>query len=144
MINTKFNSNQTETFHITMAENGKDPYEPFDHATYDQTSQQLATLYDGQPKQDLLKHVLFNLLGGIAHYYGPLYAQNSLLKQEQTWTFSTTPSRLIFPRCFLWDDGFHLTILADKHPNKTIEFLGQWIAKIDLFGWIAREQIRGY
>jgi hypothetical protein len=91
-------------------------YAPFNHEVFDKTSSELLKLYEGEPKQKLLQHVLFNLLGGIAHYYGPLYAQNSLLKQEQTTTYSTTPSRLIFPRCFLWDDGFHLTILADKHP----------------------------
>lgn len=117
---------------------------PFDHDRFEQDSAKLKQLYSGEDKQELLQHVLFNLLGGIAHYYGPLYAQNSLLKQEQTVTHSTTPSRLIFPRCFLWDDGFQLTVLADKHPDLSLRFLKQWFEKIDLFGWIAREQIRGY
>lgn len=78
------------------------------------------------------------MLAGIAWYYGPLYTQNSLFTQAQTYTHSTTPSRLIFPRSFLWDDGFHMMVLVKNYKDKAIKFLGQWMDKIDVFGWIAR------
>lgn len=116
----------------------------FDHQRFDVKSLELSRLYDNHEKSKFLQHVESNLLSGIAWYYGPLYTQNSLATQEQTFTHSTTPSRLIFPRSFLWDDGFHFMVLVNNYKDKAIRFLDQWLAKIDVFGWIAREQIRGY
>lgn len=141
MINSRFLYNST--IHLKLVTPNK-PYSSFNTVAFSSKSEQLLTVYEGKPKQKFLQHVLFNLLGGIAYYFGPLYAQNSIVQKQQTVTHSTTPSRLIFPRCFLWDDGFHLTILADKHPELSVQFLSQWIDKVDLFGWIAREQIRGF
>jgi hypothetical protein len=52
-------------------------------------------------------HIISNLYGGITYYFGRLYTQNSLLLHKQDYSYTFTPSRLIFPRSFLWDDGFH-------------------------------------
>jgi mannosyl-oligosaccharide glucosidase len=67
-----------------------------------------------------------------------LYTQHSLVTQDQTFTHSTTPSRLIFPRSFLWDDGFHMMVLVKNYKHLALRFLNQWMDKIDIFGWIAR------
>lgn len=80
----------------------------------------------------------------MAFYYGTLYTQNSLIKHEFDFFYGFTPSRLIFPRGFLWDDGFHLSIAVHYNPSITIQVLSNWLRKIDMFGWIGREQIRGY
>jgi hypothetical protein len=56
----------------------------FNDVKFDQVSQDLnETLFPTQvyPEHgDFLRHILFNLHGGSAFYYGVLYTQNSLLK----------------------------------------------------------------
>jgi hypothetical protein len=47
-----------------------------------------------------------NLIGGIAFYYGTLERVDGR-KNEEKDVFSATPSRQIFPRGFLWDEGYH-------------------------------------
>jgi hypothetical protein len=44
----------------------------------------------------------------------------------------------------LWDDGFHLSVAVHHNPTKVISIIHNWLRKIDLFGWIGREQIRGF
>jgi hypothetical protein len=51
VINTKFTGEDSEAFHIKLVENRNDPYQQFDHARYDETSNELAKLYEGEPKQ---------------------------------------------------------------------------------------------
>jgi mannosyl-oligosaccharide glucosidase len=60
------------------------------------------------------------------------------------YSYTFTPSRLIFPRGFLWDDGFHLSVALHSNPNKVINIIHNWLRKVDIFGWIGREQIRGF
>jgi mannosyl-oligosaccharide glucosidase len=74
----------------------------------------------------------------MAFYQGVLYTQNSLIRHEFDSFHSFTPSRLIFPRGFLWDDGFHLSISVHYNPALTVNLLLNWIRKIDLMGWIGR------
>lgn len=76
-------------------------------------------------------------------YYGRLYTQNSLTVHRQDYSYTFTPSRLIFPRSFLWDDGFHQSVIVNYNPNIVLDVLTNWMNKIDIFGWIGREQIRG-
>ena len=64
-----------------------------------------------------------------------------LHRQDYSYTF--TPSRLIFPRSFLWDDGFHQSAMVHYDHKIVLDMLNNWMNKIDLFGWIGREQIRG-
>lgn len=118
---------------------------PFDLPRFEARSTALEKeLLEGAGEEGpFLKHVVSNLLGGQAFYFGQLYTQNSLLNHELDFTHSFTPSRLIFPRGFLWDDGFHQLVALKRHPQLVLEILGGWLRKIDLFGWLAREQIRG-
>lgn len=57
------------------------------------------------------REALANLLGGIGYFYGPIRIKNDT---DGTWKydnptglFTATPSRVVFPRGFLWDEGFH-------------------------------------
>ena len=72
-----------------------------------------------------------------------MYTQNSIISHQHDYSFGFTPSRLIFPRSFLWDDGFHMTVMANLKPELTMQVLHNWLKKVDIFGWIGREQIRG-
>lgn len=38
------------------------------------------------------------------------------MSHQHDYSFTFTPSRLIFPRSFLWDDGFHMTVMAKVKP----------------------------
>ena len=91
-----------------------------------------------------MTHCIYNLYGGVTFYFGRLYTQNSLLIHRQDFSYTFTPSRLIFPRSFLWDDGFHQMVVVKYNPKIVIQMLEGWVRKIDTFGWIGREQIRGY
>ena len=71
-------------------------------------------------------------------YFGRLYTQNALIAHRQDFSFTFTPSRLIFPRSFLWDDGFHSMVPVKYNPNLVIDVLENWMRKIDIFGWIGR------
>ena len=58
-----------------------------------------------------------NLLGGIANYYGSLKVKQDSKDEDfvydsPKWVLSFTPSREIFPRGFLWDDGFHILVYS--------------------------------
>jgi hypothetical protein len=88
-------------------------------------------------------HILSNLYGGLTYYQGLLYTQNSLLQHKQDSSYSFTPSRKIFPQSFLWDDGFHQNVAVHYHPLMVFEIWINWVNKIDIFGWVGREQIRG-
>jgi hypothetical protein len=88
--------------------------------------------------------MVYNLFGGMAFYWGVLYTQNSLMRYELDYSYGFTPSRLIFPRGFLWDEGFHLSVAAHYHPEVALRVIRGWLGKIDLLGWIGREQIRGF
>ncbi|KAF6775819.1 hypothetical protein AHF37_04192 [Paragonimus kellicotti] len=97
---------------------------------------------------NLSKVAVSNLLGGIGYFYG-----SSLIKSTYTgpepvpgWPaalFTATPSRPMFPRGFLWDEGFHGLILARWDPQLAMESVGHWLDLMNGEGWIPREQILG-
>ncbi|KAF2138908.1 glycoside hydrolase family 63 protein [Aplosporella prunicola CBS 121167] len=108
--------------------------------------------YDQGSYANCSRALLSNLLGGLNFGHGKMKVDNShapeyeekdldfwkkVARAQERATpemvgpfelFSLIPSRLFFPRGFLWDDGFHLLF---------------WFALIDDDGWIAREQILG-
>ena len=67
-----------------------------------------------------------------------------MIAQTHSYTFGMTPSRLIFPRSFLWDDGFHMMVICQHGPLLVLGFVENWMSKVDILGWIGREQIRGF
>lgn len=93
--------------------------------------------------EKFFQHTIANLYGGMTFYFGRLYTQNSLILHRQDFSYTFTPSRLIFPRSFLWDDGFHQMVTVHYNPDLVMDMLEGWMRKIDMFGWVGREQIRG-
>lgn len=59
------------------------------------------------------REALSNTLGGIGYFYGPIRisldgkTDKNWKYDEPTGLFTATPSRVRFPRGFLWDEGFH-------------------------------------
>ena len=49
----------------------------------------------------------------------------------------------MFPRGFLWDEGFHLLLVLEWDADLALEVVRNWLALMDDDGWIAREQILG-
>ena len=54
--------------------------------------------------KEVTQYGISNLIGGITYYYGLLKSDNKDAVEEKA-VFSCTPSRLKFPRGFLWDEG---------------------------------------
>lgn len=85
---------------------------------------------------------LSNLVGGIGYFYGASKLSNGNVAPIAP-LYTAVPSRSFFPRGFLWDEGFHQTLLAlwDKEISKDV--IAHWLDRMDADGWIAREQILG-
>lgn len=111
--------------------------------------------------------LLSNLLGGLGYFDGASLVDDSHAPEyEETadhfWDKATkarqrakpqlqnssqllthVPSRSVFPRGFLWDEGFHLLLVLDWDADLALEVLQSWLSLMDDDGWIAREQILG-
>ncbi|XP_027761109.1 mannosyl-oligosaccharide glucosidase [Empidonax traillii] len=90
---------------------------------------------------------LSELLGGLGVFHG-----RSLLRSErrseplpgpEATLLTAVPSRSCFPRGFLWDEGFHLLLLARWAPALARDVLAHWLDLMNADGWIPREQILG-
>jgi mannosyl-oligosaccharide glucosidase len=114
---------------------------------------------------EFAQSLLSNLLGGIGYFYGsnlvdtsdqsqyeeeaintPTHSINQHTKPvstKPTELFSCVPSRSVFPRGFLWDEGFHQLLVLDWDLDLSIEIMQSWLALMDENGWIAREYILG-
>lgn len=57
--------------------------------------------------------------------------------------FGHTPSRLGFPRPFMWDEGFHNMLTCQMDKLLCLQSLEDWINTVSQDGWIPREQPRG-
>ena len=93
------------------------------------------------------KEALSNLLGGIGYFYGPIRIQNltdnSWFYDEPAGLFTATPSRVKFPRGFLWDEGFHSQLTCQWQRLMCMDIISHWFNSIKSNGWIPREQMRG-
>jgi mannosyl-oligosaccharide glucosidase len=113
------------------------------------------------------EYVLSNLLGGLGYFTGTIQVDTSkkAIYAETTGKFweksdearkhatpqakgpyellTHTPSRAMFPRGFLWDEGFHLIPVLEWDADLAIEVIRDWLALMDDDGWIAREQVMG-
>lgn len=95
------------------------------------------------------REALSNILGGVGFFYGSSVVQGKgsdldnagLLRPIGLLT--ATPSRVVFPRGFLWDEGFHQEIIRHWDANLSLGCLQSWLAAAQTNGWIPREQILG-
>ncbi len=84
------------------------------------------------------------LLKGQSYSFGKIQVRNSEeASSEAREVYSFTPSRIRFPWSFLWDDGFHLEVVARRDPEKAVRVIASWLATMTEEGWIPREQSRG-
>ena len=91
---------------------------------------------------------LSSLLGGIGFFFGRglVSAPHHLgghVEYLQARLLTGTPARAKFPRGFLWDEGFHLLLVAHWAPSLAIDILGHWLDLTNADGWIPREQVLG-
>ncbi|KAF2550316.1 hypothetical protein F2Q68_00035109 [Brassica cretica] len=99
------------------------------------------------------KAAIGNMLGGIGYFYGQSKVQAPTSTQAKSedefllyWPaelYTAVPSRPVFPRGFLWDEGFHQLLVWRWDFRITLEILGNWLDLMNIDGWIPREQILG-
>lgn len=110
--------------------------------------------------------LLSNLLGGLGFFHGDskvaakeaefeekepdfwmkekaAMGRASVTMTEPTSLLSFTPSRSVFPRGFLWDEGFHLLPVVEWDLDLAVSVIRSWFKQMNGEGWIAREQILG-
>ncbi|CAI7855873.1 unnamed protein product, partial [Closterium sp. NIES-53] len=103
---------------------------------------------------DAVKAALSNLIGGMGYFHGrSRIAIPPHLKDPSDpaaywhyWAaalFTATPSRPMFPRGFLWDEGFHQLTLRRWDERMAMDAVGHWLDLLNADGWIPREQILG-
>jgi mannosyl-oligosaccharide glucosidase len=89
---------------------------------------------------------LANVLGGIGYFYGSTVVGSGDGKEAMrapAELLTSTPSRALFPRGFLWDEGFHQLLVQRWDVALSRECLGSWLKLVDGSGWIPREQVLG-
>lgn len=113
------------------------------------------------------EYVFSNLLGGLGYFTGTMQVDTAkkAIYAETTGKFwekseeakkhaipevrgpsellTHTPSRAMFPRGFLWDEGFHLLPVLDWDADLAMEVIHGWLGLMDEDDWIAREQVLG-
>ena len=96
-------------------------------------------------EQMFAKYALSNLLGGIIYLHGSTYFSDGdkIVETSPVSLLTDTPSRLAFPRGFLWDTGFHNLIVQKWDIQLALQILQSWLSLMDGDGWIGREQVPG-
>lgn len=94
------------------------------------------------------REALANVLGGIGFFHGSSIAADEEGQEEPSMLppvslLTATPSRVVFPRGFLWDEGFHQLIVMAWDPKLSKRCLASWFNASHESGWIPREQILG-
>lgn len=99
------------------------------------------------PDISFARSALANILGGIGYFYGSTAVSkdedDSGTLREPMGLLTATPSRALFPRGFLWDEGFHQLLVQRWNGELTRACLSSWLGQMDKDGWIPREQVLG-
>ncbi|KAL3981907.1 Mannosyl oligosaccharide glucosidase family protein [Acanthocheilonema viteae] len=97
--------------------------------------------------QELGRVALSNMLGTIGFAHGSNRVQSSYSSKQSFYgphsLLSTCPSRSVFPRGFLWDEGFHQLLLMKFNPDLSLKIIASWLDTMNVDGWIPREMILG-
>lgn len=97
-------------------------------------------------KQEVItfaEKVLSNLIGGISYYNGMAKVHDASDGRIDAYgpmqLLTAIPSRVGFPRGFLWDEGFHQLLIQhwDVDLSKTV--VKSWFNMMNRQGWIPRE-----
>ncbi|CAM6126690.1 unnamed protein product [Calypogeia fissa] len=116
---------------------------------------QLPSKVDGEKELETARVALSNMLGGIGYFHGqtrvaiPTEFQDSSSKSSDHWDYwvaslyTAVPSRSIFPRGFLWDEGFHQLLISRWDRDISLEIIANWLDLVNMDGWIPRELILG-
>jgi hypothetical protein len=98
-------------------------------------------------KAAMVRFALGNLAGSVTLYRGRQLVRSldgKSVEESEPYTLLTgCPSRSLFPRGFMWDEGFHQILLSKWDPPMSAAVLASWFSSMDPSGWIAREQILG-
>jgi mannosyl-oligosaccharide glucosidase len=90
---------------------------------------------------------LSNLIGGVGYFHGSLKVSSSTTKEPLNYgphsLLTATPSRSLFPRGFLWDEGFHQLLISRVIPLLSRNSINSWMSLMNIEGWIPREVILG-
>jgi mannosyl-oligosaccharide glucosidase len=91
------------------------------------------------------RSALANTLGGIGYFYGgtPVQGSDGTELRDPIALFTSTPSRALFPRGFLWDEGFHQLLIQKWDADLSRACLVSWFRQMEPSGWIPREQVLG-
>ncbi|XP_021746583.1 mannosyl-oligosaccharide glucosidase GCS1-like [Chenopodium quinoa] len=98
------------------------------------------------------KATIANLIGGIGYFYGQSkisVPKNTDIKGDGYllyWPaelYTAVPSRGVFPRGFLWDEGFHQLLIWRWDVRICLDVIGHWLDLLNIDGWIPREMILG-
>lgn len=94
----------------------------------------------------MVRYAVGNLAGSVTLFTGRQFVRGEDGEPERSEPMrllTGCPSRSLFPRGFLWDEGFHQLLLARYDPRRSADVLSSWFRTADETGWIAREQILG-
>ncbi|KAF5741156.1 putative mannosyl-oligosaccharide glucosidase [Tripterygium wilfordii] len=99
------------------------------------------------------KAAIGNMLGGIGYFYGQskisqpgnfnVKTHDNFISYWPAELYTAVPSRPIFPRGFLWDEGFHQLLIWRWDIHISLDIVGHWLDLMNIDGWIPREQILG-
>lgn len=115
---------------------------------------------------EIAKVSLSSVLGGIGYFSGipeigdaaenekgEMDAADSLVDRKSIELITATPSRTIFPRGFLWDEGFHQLLISEWDWRLSLTVITYWLNAMYVYdgpkssfcegGWIPREMILG-
>ncbi|KAL0656410.1 hypothetical protein Bca4012_076994 [Brassica carinata] len=135
------------------------------HIAFDAKFKECFHLYEKLDSETLMvgKAAIGNMLGGIGYFYGQskikapkstqiiefnvfqlqAKSEDEFLLYWPAELYTAVPSRPVFPRGFLWDEGFHQLLVWRWDFRITLEILGNWLDLMNIDGWIPREQILG-
>lgn len=102
----------------------------------------------GYDLQDVVfaRAALSNLLGGIGYFFGSTVVKDDKGGEkflDPRGLLTASPSRAVFPRGFLWDEGFHHLVVQQWDAELSEACLSSWLDKVNGDGWIPREQVLG-